>query len=537
MPEPTAVMLTKQYEALKLARINFESQWQQVADYGLGRRDFITESVQGRPRQTHIYDATFQHSADSLAAAIQALLVNQAAQWMWLAPEDPTIQEVDEVVEYHREKTDITFKIFNHPEANFAPQMHEHLIDVVAFGSSPMYVDKDDTGIYFSSRPLMECFVDVNQRGVVDTVFRKFSLTSRNAIEQWGEEAGAAVKKAYDEHKFDQKFEFLHAVMPRKDASDFIFSKRRLPIASFYVNLQEKRVVSESGYHEMPYMFSRWSTDPDEYYGRGPGINALPDAKMLNRMAKTMLAAAEKATDPPLLVSDDGVISPPRTHPGAINMVRSGTSRTDPLSYLESRARPDITQERYNAVREQVRGHFYHELLQTFEDPRMTATQVLELSSRTAQRIGPMIFRLQSHLLEPMVTRVHGLAERAGLYPPAPPGYEDMRFKVDYVSPAARAQLNADVQSVIAMTNTHMQWAQVNPDAMDNIDLDKASAILGKALGEANKIRRSRKEVRAIRDAKAEAAEERAGMEQMGQMADAANKAAPMLQMLEGDAA
>jgi hypothetical protein len=257
---------------------------------------------------------------------------------------------------------------------------------------------------------------------------------------------------------------------------------------------------------------------------------------MLNRMARTLLASAEKAADPPLLMTDDGILSPVRTEPGGINIVRPQPGGGVPLSYLENRARMDIPMERFATVKQQVQAAFYHQLLQTFDDPRMSATQVLELSSRTAQLIGPMIFRLQTELLEPLLQRVTGIGMRAGILPEPDEGM-GLSPRIRYVSPAARAQQNSDVQSIMGLTNTVMQWAQLNPDVLDMLDMDKATRELGEAFGNASSVLRSPDEVEEIRAAKAQAAEEQQQMEEMKGSAEAVGKVAPALQALQGGAA
>jgi hypothetical protein len=540
MPNDTAAELTARYSQLKTNRGTWDSQWQQIADYGLGRRDFITHHIEGgRARQTRIFDATFQQSADGLAAALQALLVNAAARWMVLRPEDRSLLEDDEILQWFERATETTFTLFNKPEANFASQIHETLLDVVAFGTGVFWVDRDPkTGIWFSARPLGEIYVAENFKGRVDTVFRRFFLTAKQAHEEWGEKAGENVTKAIADNKFNERFEFCHAVLPRRDTVNFELSPRRHPIAEFYLNVKEKSIIKEGGFPEMPYMVARWSKDAGELYGRGPGMNALPDAKMLNRMARTLLVAAEKATDPTLLVEDDGVMSPTATHPGSVMVTRSSVTGREPVRYLQSTARPDISQERYQSTRQQVRDHFHSELLQgTFDDPRMTATQVLELSARTAQRIGPMIFRMQTELLEPLVERVFGLAMRAGLYDPIPEGLAGTRTRVEYVSPAALAQLNSDVQNIMGVVDTAMNWSQVNPDVLDKIDFDLALERVAQALGEASNVLRPKRDVAQIREAKAEAAEEAQEQQQLEALAKGAGQAAPALQAIQGGAA
>ena len=540
MPHDTAVELIARYSQLKSLRGTWDSQWQQIADHGLGRRDFITHHIEGgRARQTRIFDATFQQSADGLAAALQALLVNAAARWMVIRPEDRSLLDDDEILQWYERVTETTFTLFNKPEANFASQIHETLLDVVAFGTGVFWVDRDPkTGIWFSARPLGEIYVAENFKGRVDTVFRKFFLTAKQAHEEWGEDAGENVTKAINDNKLNERFEFCHAVLPRRDTVNFALSPRRHKIAEFYINVKQKSIIKEGGFPEMPYMVARWSKDAGELYGRGPGINALPDAKMLNRMARTLLVAAEKATAPTLLVEDDGVMSPTATHPDSVIITRSSVTGREPVRFLQNTARPDISQERYQSTRQQVRDHFHSELLQgTLDDPRMTATQVLELSARTAQRIGPMIFRMQTELLEPLVERVFGLAMRAGLYDPVPEGLAGTQTRVEYVSPAALAQLNSDVQNIMGVVDTAMNWSEVNLDILDKVDFDRALERVSQALGEAANIMRPDREVATIRQARADAAEDAQEQEQLAALAKGAGQAAPALEAIQGGAA
>ena len=529
----------QQFGRLKNNRGTWENQWQQVSDFCLGRRDFPShDQLGGRARQYQGFDTTFQQGADQLSAALQTLLVNASSRWFWMADMNPQAMLNPALAEYYNVLTDGMYSIFNSPDANFGPQMHETLMDIVAFGTGVMYVEwsEQTQSVVFQSRPLSESYIMENSRGRVDTVYRSFRYTSRQAYDLWGEKAGEKCIENCKEGRGDTWMEFLHVVEPQKFVKHGSYSSERFPFRSVYINTQERKVVEEGGYQELPYLCARWSKDSGEFYGRGPGITALPDAKMLNRMARTLLASAEKAADPPILMTDDGILSPVRTEPGGINIVRPQPGGGVPLSYLENRARMDIPMERFQTVKSQVQAAFYHQLLETFDDPRMSATQGLELSSRTAQLIGPMIFRLQTELLEPMLARVAGLGIRSGILPPPPEELGAMP-QIRYVSPAARAQQNSDVQSIMGLTNTLMQWSQLNPDILDNIDMDKAARELGEAFGNASAILRPIAEIQEIRAAKNEAQQREQQMQELTQGAEAAGKAAPMLEMLQGGGA
>jgi hypothetical protein len=511
-------MLKAMYTRSCDERYTFMSQWQQVADYGLGRRDFTTHPyVGGRNRQLPIYDGTFQEACDALVAALQAMVFNQAAQWAHVVPEDASLMKEPGVEEYFNEVTAATFKIWNHPEAVFSGAVTECLNDWVAFGNCCMYIDKDDTGIFFQAMPLREMVIDTNSRGVVDTFFRRFELTAKQAVEKFGDDAGNTAQNSFDAKKFDKPIEYIHAVFPKNLIPTRQPPNRSHTYSSIYVNLTDNEITSFRGYHECPFAYARFSTDPGENYGRGPGTNAINDSKMLNRMRKTRISTAEKATDPVLLQADDGVMGSVRTHPGARIIIRdTGSSRVPPVSFLENRARFDISDIAFEQTREQVRAHFFHELLKTFDDPRMTATQVLELSARTAQRVGPPTLRLQSELGERIVSRTVGLASRSrGLFPEKPEVLRGKKLRTDYVTPAQKSQLVANAQSVMTTVGTAIQWAQADMKLLDNIDFDKSVRVLARALGDSGEIMRDEPSVRNIREARARAVEEQHRMNQM----------------------
>jgi len=78
--------------------------------------------------------------------------------------------------------------------------------------------------------------------------------------------------------------------------------------------------------------------------------------------------------------------------PSAQIVVRNDGGAREPVRYLESRAQfrwPDILIEKRQA---RIEKHFHSELIQAFQDPRMTATQVLELA-KLSVLAGASVFR------------------------------------------------------------------------------------------------------------------------------------------------
>lgn len=496
-----AETLLRQWEDVAARRSNFQSVWQEIADHMLGRRDFTTQAAPGRKRMARIYDTTGLQAADLLAAALHSFLTNPALRWFSLRAEDPELAEDEAVRNWLGAVEDRLYAAFNAPDANFAPQIHEVYLDQVAFGTAALYIgDRPGKGLLFSARPLGEIHVAENAEGRVDTVFRRFEFTARQAHQVWGDRAGRSVAEALAANKGERRFAFLHCVKPAHADS----GPDRFAFASTYLSLADKAVVAAGGYHEMPYMVPRWSKDSGEVYGRAPGWNALPDQKMLNEMSKTTLKAAQKAVDPPLLVADDGVVMPLRTYPGGINVVRAGALAQDPLRPLPVAPRIDIGLEMMEQRREAIRTAFHYNLLQLFQDPRMTATQVLQLVQEMQRLMGPMLGRQQAELLEPMIERVYGILLRSGALPPLPEALEGVTLRVDHISPIARAQKAGDAQAVLRTLEAAQAMAVLDEQVTDLIDPDAGLRLIAEANGVPAKALRGPERLAAIRLAREE---------------------------------
>jgi hypothetical protein len=301
--------------------------------------------------------------------------------------------------------------------------------------------------------------------------------------------------------------------------------------ASCIVSLTDRALISESGYAELPYMIARWSKDAGETYGRGPGWNALADTKMLHAMSKTVIKAAQKVVDPPLLVADDGVVMPVRTVPGGLNFGRMD-GRGDFIKPLVTGARLDIGIEMMEQRRQAVRGAFYADVLQVMRDPRMTAAQVYEISAELMRVMGPVLGRLQSEFLGPMIARTFAILLRQGGLPPAPAAVAGARISIEYVSPFARAQKAGQAQAVLRTYEPALRLAQAEPALMDNLDHDEALRTLADANGLPLKVLRPREAVNDMRRARAASAHDQAMRADAMLLAEGAGKAAPALAAL-----
>ena len=407
-------------------------------------------------------------------------------------------------------------------------EIHELYYDLVTFGTGCIYVEEDnETGIRFSTRHIAEVYLTENASGRVDTIFRKYKQTARAWADQFGEEAlPSRVAKALEKDPYEM-FEVVHVVMPRGERDIGKIGQENMPVASIYFDPDTKTLLKESGYFEQAFMTPRFLKDSVSTYGRSPAMSCLSDIKMLNKMSETTIRAAQVQINPPLMVPDDGMISPIRTRPGGINYYRSGTR--DRIEPLVTGSSIPIALNMEEQRRQAIRSAFYVDQLISAQDgPRKTATQVLQENEERMRLIGPVMGRLQAELLQPLINRSFALMNRRGMFEAAPEEMQGEEIEIQYVSPLAKAHKQTDLQSIMRALEVMGQVAQIAP-VMDHIDPKGLIDHLLDTLVVPAKVRRSDSEVAFAQQQREQQMAEQQEMQQAMQAAQAAGQAAPAL--------
>ena len=531
MPDERAKSAVAQFDHLRNDRHTWEDTWQQIADNMVGRRDFNVIRTPGERRMSDIHDITALLSGELLAGALHSLMTNSASKWFRLGLEDPALAEHPDVKLWTDQIAEPQlYNAFNRPEAGFNPHMHEVYFNLTLFCSAALSIEEEaGRGAVFSSRPLMEVYIAEDPFGRIDTIFRNVQMTARQAVSRWGDRAPGKARNLVAKDKPEERVRVLQAIRPNLKPKPGRLDFTGMPWSSLFVDSAEKTTIDEGGFWELPIMFARWSKDAGERYGRGPGITALADAKMLNAMWKTIIKGAQKMVDPPMLMDNDGVLSQLRTSPGSVNIQEATSLRENSVRPLLTQGRPDLGIDLVNRKQQNIQSAFHSEVLPLFNSPYMTATQVLELVQQAQRFLSPILGRLQSELLEPMVQRVFGIELRAGRLDPIPEILAGQNVSVEYISPSARAQKASDVSAIIETFQVAAELEAVAPGSSDNLDADIALREIASAKGVPVSIVRDAEFVAAIRERKQQLAAEQQQQQQLLEGADAASKLIPAL--------
>lgn len=509
-------------------RSNIEPIWQDIADYCLPHSSDITrvDAYMKRDKRRDVFDDTGVKAAEYLASAIHAGSTSPMFKWfnLGLKQSDNIQGNLGKWLETARDRM---LDIFNSSTSGFPLHTHEFLISLVTFGTACMFIeDGIEKGVHFNTIHMSEIFIAEDKHGKVDTIFRKFSLTVRQMIQKWGDNVGEKVQKMYEKEP-DTKISILHVCVPKDEV--FEPKLKAHEYVSYYIDLDNERILSVSGYYECPYIIARFSKLSGEVYGRSPAWGCLNEMRMVSKMRETLLKAAQMQAVPPLLVADDGVMMPLRAIPGGLIMggiSYDGTQRVAPLNVGGSLP---IGIEMLRDAQKAIRDSYFVDQLVFRDGPTMTATEVMQRQQESMRLLAPHSARYQSEFLQHVIEKVFNILARGGRLGQIPQEILDAEYEVEYTSPLNVLQRSSEVQKFGQFLQFAMGIAQVNPGALDVIDFDAVMAKAAADLGIWKEVQRSNEELTQIREQRNQTMAAEQMLNAGTQMADMVGKISPMV--------
>lgn len=492
MTEFDTHMICRRHEQLKANRMTWDSHWSQVARRVLpSQDDFTTKRTPGARRTEYIFDSTAPLGLGRFASAIEGLIAPRKQQWHGLETSDATLNKRHRVKTYFEDVTRIMFKKRYASKASFANQFNSVLQSLGAFGSGALQVldaYNRSAPIAYKALNLAECYVDVDQHGIVDTVHREFEYTARQCQQKWGDALPDKIAKAVRDGKLDEKFMILHAIGPSRDYDPSRADARGMKIGSWYVLLEGKAPISRGGFHTMPIMFPRYQVSSSEIYGRSVAMDALADIKIVNEMAKTVMRAGHRAVDPPLLLADDGVLTKFNARPGAPNVGGLDDRGVPMVRPLEGGANVPLGFEMMDQSRKAINDAFLVTLFQILVDSpdRMTATEVLERMREKGVLLAPAAGRIENELLAILIDRELDILGRGGFLPEMPPELVEAADEIEivYDNPLSRAARAEGAMGFLRTVEALTPVATVDPKIYDRtFNFDVAARELAEING------------------------------------------------------
>lgn len=508
------------FDDMVAARRTFERPWQDIRELVRpNTTDFTGGPGEGRVRTSRAIDGTAIDACNELASGLCSYLVNPTERWFTIGVEGYESVDFDEeALAWLEIVSDIIYACYARESSGFNACMHEGMLDIGAFGTSVPYQEWSERqgGIFFMSCAMSGAYFLENAEGRVDSVGYQRTWTKSQCAGRFAQ----LPPKMYDEKNDAKVFTVIHLVCPRNKRDATKYDSRNKPFASYWLCKETKELIEESGYDSLPYHPGRWMKLANEVYGIGPAKDCLPDIMMLNQMEYSIIKAAQKITDPPLQVPDEGFLLPLETAPGSIIMKEANAPNIEPL-YVQGNIPWSL--ELANQKREKIKKSFFADWLRMEkENKEMTAYEVADRRNEKLQLIAPMMGRLQSEQLGPLIKRTYQLLNDRGFIPAKPQSLRrGKKFNITYISPAARAQLAIKANEIGRYVTEITPLIQVYPGILDKIDFDKVAEKLAEYRSMTRTVIRPDREVEAIRAQR----EQQAQMQQLVEGAEPVTKA------------
>lgn len=497
-------ILIKRFSTIKSNRSQWDNHWQECAKYCLPQKAIITQTrTPGTKLDTEIYDSTAVDSIPIISSGLHSYMTNPSSRWFALRMEDKELNDVPEVKDWLKKSEDAIFDSLN--SSNFNEIITEWYVDFAVFGNACLYIEEDFTDdVVFFVRPMAEIYILINDKGRIDTVYREFTFTARQAYQKWGKESGKKVLDLIEAGKVEEPVTFLHIVLPRDERDVGKKDSRNMPVASLYVEPTTKKILSEGGYEEFPFFITRFYKVSDSEYAYSPASMALADIKMLNQMSKDILEAAQKTLNPPIVLPHDGYLMPFKTTANSINY-KLQENAEDKIEALQLNREIGLSLEMENQRRKRIERSFFVDLflmMANIPDKQRTATEIVERVNERMMILGPALGRLMK-TLSGIIIRIFNILLRAGKIPQPPEILQGRDYKVEYISPLAKAQRRSEIKAIDDLLLGAKAIGEIAPEAVDNFDADKAMKRIAE-IGYTSDLLRDEETVAQIRAMRAE---------------------------------
>ncbi|WP_296279533.1 portal protein [uncultured Acinetobacter sp.] len=504
---------------MKLQRSIHESHWRECYKFGAPERqqDFSGNGELGTTRESEradLFDSTAAESVQLLVASIMSGVTPSNALWFKAVPDG--IDDIAEVTEGERWLEDVCqFMWRNIHAANFDSEAPETVTDVTVAGWGVLFTDIDREaggGYVFESWATGDCFIGSTRAdGIVDTIYREHSMTAEAMVNEYGEKNCHHSVVEAASNKPDTRYRLLYVIRPRRSKGAGQLNKD-MPFASYHIDIENKHLVKESGFHEFPCACPRMRRIPNSVYGNGQMTVALPDAKSVNHLMRKTLESADMSIAGMWIAEDDGVLNPHTVKIGPKKIIVANS--VDSMKRLDDGTNYQISELLLDRLQGGIRKKLMADQLPPIGTQQMTATEINTRVAIIRQMLGPLYGRFQSEYLIPILDRCFGLALRSGVLGSPPKELQGRNLSFKFMSPMARSQQMEEVMATEQYVASIGQVASIDSTVLDNINFDAVAVVCATGRGVPASILRSTDEIGELRKMRQEAQQKQAEQQQ-----------------------
>lgn len=497
----------------------------------------------GRHKYNKILDSTATQAWNVATAGIMAGASSPARVWFRLTTADPDLSEFHSVRLWLDDVVQRMMRVF--ARSNTYAMLQNMYGELLAFGTSVNIVAADfERVIHHYPIPAGEYCLGQSNKHEIDTLYRKFEWTVAQVVDEFGIDAVShATRRMYENGTLDGRVEILHAIEPRRTRDSSKLDSRNMEWRSVYLEYggdtgKDEGILREGGFKTFPVMAPRWRVNTGDVYGNSPGMDILGDIRQLQQQQLRKGQAIDYMTYPPLLVPAGMEHEDVDTLPGgkipydgtdAGKAVKSAWDVQLDLSALMQ----DMAEVKWRIAR-----GMFADLFQDLQGApigqgrEMTAREIMVRYEEKLLQLGPVVQRVETEGLEPLVDLTFNRMWERGMIPPPPSELEGHELDIEYTGTLSQAQKMVGVQSIERFGTFVGALQQMNPEAVDKFNVDEATDEYAERLGVPPSLVVPDEQVAALRKARNEAM---AAKEQTEAMATQAKAARDLGQTPAGD--
>lgn len=514
------------------AKAQVDDLHQEIAlNFFSARADFTDELVLGEEFANHQADSYPEMIRRDLGSAIGSMLRPSDRQWFKPFVDDEAVEADTAAQAWLDFSGKVLARILADPRAQFRRACSEADHDFAAFGQAAVMVNfnRARDGLVYRTIHLRDMAWCEGFEGSIDRVYRKTKGPVRHVAEQFGEKALPQQWRDMLEKQPEAPVTVYHCVMP----SDAYEGERKIraPWVSLYIT-ETGDVLSEAGDGVNPYVIPRWQTISGKAYAVSPAtIIALPQARLIQRMMVTLIEAAEKSVDPPLVATHEAIRSEVDLSAGGVTWVdieydeKMGAA----LRPLELGKNVNLGYDLINRQQEMLARIFYLDKLNLPQGQAKTAYETARLVEQYVRNALPLFEPMEDEYNARILDVTAQRAFQAGAFGPIetiPPALAGRDIQFRFANPLRESLEKAKLTAFQDTAGLLAQAMQVDQAAPQEIDLRTMLRDAVRATGAPAKWLRSDEDVAMLRQQAAEQQQAQAEMQGISQVADVVGKGA-----------
>jgi hypothetical protein len=461
-------------EAARFTNPNM-ADWDSTPEQGSGRRPDDT---------AHIYDNTVQKASQTITDGIQGYSFARNQAWFRTSLEDKDDLSGTEAEWFQKAERKMYSQL---QKSNFYDEGRTFVKSCADFGTAVMTrSDNVSRGIpTYKTEHLKWCYIDENEYGEVDVLFRDFWITAYRAAALFGEKnLPVNIQDAYANGKMTL-YKFTQAILPPERYDLDVPRKNRPFYSVFWADSERDKPILDGWFALKPFFVWRWSRnlDGDVWGVDAPGMLELPTVKQLN-MERKSWARLVQSTAEPIIKATQGLENRLRIRPHGINYLQPG----EDFTFLSPNGDLKPLLQDIGMLQQSVNKSYYTDfflILSQNMERQKTATEVAGIQGEKAALLSAFYGRLTAEFLEPMLEDLFSVELQAARIPPPPESIGRGPLRIDMISPLAQMQkrylmLGATQQAIAEIAAIAQA---LNPQVIDNLDLDQYIRDIADAYG------------------------------------------------------